>query len=208
MTNTLVASERRQSRRLTYQGSVEIEAPSRREWISGEGRDLSEGGLSVRLSERFDLHTLVRFRLSTAGVRTPVECLGRVAWTTARLDLRTEPPYPYDMGIEFVKVPAFIRRRLTRAYLHLRQQQQPPVPAPHLRGVQIGGRRYEPSVTYETSPQSSWHLIIRCEDVACYAKRFDSVSAAVAGWKVFRAERIRPAPRVRPAAPRRRRKRA
>ena len=194
--NTLMHTERRQSRRLPYQGSVQVEAPVRGGWISGEGRDLSEGGLSVRLTERLDLHTLVRLRLSTGRVRTSVECVGRVAWTTERLDLRAEPPYPYDMGIEFVQVPMFIRRRLSHAYQQLRQSQRPAVRVPILRGATLNGRYYTPSIAYETTPQPAWHLIVRSEDVPCYAQRFASASGAVAGWRAFKLERGR-----RPARP-------
>ncbi len=206
MMNTLMHTERRQSRRLPYQGSVEIETPVRGGWISGEAHDLSEGGLSIRLTERLDLHTLVRLRLSPGRVRTPMECVGRVAWTTERLDLQAAPPYPYDMGIEFVKVPAFIRRRLSRAYQRL-QQPRSSARVPTLRGARLNGRLYVPSVAYEAAPQSAWHLIVRTEDVPCYAKRFASASALVAGWNAFKRERgRRPArPAVRSA---RRRKRS
>ena len=188
--NTLMHTERRQSRRLPYAGPVQIEAPARNGWISGEGRDLNEGGLSIRLTERLDLHTLVRLRLATGRTRTSVECVGRVAWTTERVDLRPEPPYPYDMGIEFVQVPAFIRRRLSHAYQRLREQRasRPPTRVPTLRGAALNGRYYAPSVTYETTPQPAWHLIVRSEDVPCYARRFTSAAAAVDGWRAFKRE--------------------
>ena len=195
----LMEAERRQSLRLPYDGPVEIETSARGGWVSGHGRDLSEGGLSVRLNERFDLHTVVRMRLSPPRARAPVECLGRVAWTTARMDLVAEPPYPYDMGIEFVKVPALIRRQLTSACQHLRQRQQPPTAVPKLRPVLIGGQRYTPSLTYEGIPRPAWHLIVRAEDVACFAQRFGTAAAAVAGWKTFRQGRESSATKTRRA---------
>ena len=197
--NTVIAAERRQSLRLPYDGPVEIETASRDGWVSGHGRNLSEGGLSVRLNEQFDLHTLVRVRLlpgadapaGTGALRTraPVECLARVAWTTARMDLTSQPPYPYDIGIEFVKVPSPIRRQLTITYEHLRQRQRPPTAVPHPRPALIGGQRYAPSVTYEGIPRPAWHLIVRTEGVPCFAQRFSTAAAAVAGWQAFKQGR-------------------
>ena len=197
--NTVIETERRQSLRLPYDGPVEIETPARGGWISGHGRDLSEGGLSVRLNERFDLHTLVRVRLlpgagAPAGTgvlrtRTPVECLARVAWTTARMDLTSQPPYPYDIGIEFVTVPPPIRRQLTITYERLRQRQQPPTAVPRLRPALIGGQRYAPSLTYEGIPRPAWHLIVEAEGVPCFAQRFGAAARAVAGWRAFKQGR-------------------
>ena len=192
--NTLMDTERRQSLRLPFDGPVEVETTSRAGWISGQGRDLSEGGLSIRLNERFDLHTVVRVRLAPPQARTPVECLARVAWTTARMDLAAEPPYPYDVGIEFVKVPSMIRRQIALAYEHLRQQ-PPPSPTPHLRPAIIGGQTYLPSVTYESVPQPMWHLIVRSDGVPCYAQRFRTSKETVASWQSFKQQRM-PAPAV------------
>lgn len=187
--NTLVETDRRQSARLAYDGPVEIETFACSGWVSGHGRDLSEGGLSVRLNEHFDLHTVVRMRLSPPRARGPVECLGRVAWTTARMDLVTQPPYPYDVGIEFVKVPAVIRRQLAATYEHLRRRAQPPTPVPHVRTASIGGQQYTPVLTYEGIPRPAWHLIVQAEGVPCFAQRFATASEAVAGWQTFRQAR-------------------
>lgn len=196
--NTLVETDRRQSTRLPYDGPVEIATPARGGWISGHGRDLSQGGLSVRLNERFDLHTVVRMRLSPPRARAPVECVGRVAWTTARMDLVAAPPYPYDMGIEFVKVPSLIRRQLAIAYERLRRRTQPPTAIPCLRPALIGGRRYVPSLTYDGVPRPAWHLIVEAEGVPCFAQRFGAAAEAVAGWKAFRQGRESSATRKRP----------
>ena len=195
--NTIMEAERRQSLRLPYEGAVEIETSASGGWISGHWRDLSQGGLSVRLNERFDLHTVVRMRLLPSAdpdapvrrSRAPMECVGRVAWTTARMDLAAQPPYPYDVGIEFVKVPALIRRQLALTYEHLRHRQQPPTALPRLRPVLIGGQWYRPSLTYEGVPRSAWHLIVQAEGVPCFAQRFDTATEAVAGWKTFRQGR-------------------
>ena len=208
--NTIMEAERRQSLRLPYAGSVEIEASASGGWISGHGRNLSQDGLSVRLNKRFDLHTVVRMRLlpstdpeaAVRRSRAPVECVGRVAWTTARMDLVAQPPYPYDVGIEFVTVPALIRRQLAITYEHLRRRQQPPTAVPRLRPALIGGQWYRPSLTYEGVPRSAWHLIVRAESVPCFAQRFDTATKAVAGWKAFRQGRKSSATKTRRARPR------
>ena len=197
--------ERRQSLRVPYQGVVEIEPQGGGSPVTGEGRDLGEGGVSVRVNERLDLHTVVRMRLTPPRLtdrRAParrasaLQCVGRVAWTTARMDLRAEPPYPYDMGIEFLQVPPFIKRQMTMVYRRLRQHQQAAPRAPRLRAAQIGRRFYVPSLSYDVAPQASWHLIVRIDGVPCYARRFASLNAAVAGWKAFRTEHAAARPRA------------
>ena len=197
---SILDPERRQSLRLPYDGPVEVEPAGRGAWISGEGRDLSEGGLCVRLPERFDLHTVVRVRLvaerlraalqaTVASIgRAPVECVGRVAWTTARMDLAPEPPYPYDIGIEFVKLPPLIRRQLTLTYERL-QQRQPQSPSPRLKPARIGGHVYDAVITREPTTDLPWHLVVRTESVPCYGARFQTAAKAAAGWDAFRRHR-------------------
>ena len=97
--------------------------------------------------------------------------------------------YRNDVGIEFVKVPALIRRQLAVTYEHLRHRQQPPTALPRLRPVLIGGQWYRPSLTYEGVPRSAWHLIVQAEGVPCFAQRFDTATEAVAAWKTFRQGR-------------------
>ncbi|MBI1992263.1 MAG: PilZ domain-containing protein, partial [Candidatus Omnitrophica bacterium] len=77
--------------------------------------NVSEGGLCVRLEETLEVRSLVRLQLtpvegsgSGRGQR-PMECAGRVAWVIQRLDLRSAPPFLFDVGVEFVDPPPLLR---------------------------------------------------------------------------------------------------
>src|SRR3989338_6777358 len=66
----------------------------------------SEGGLCLRLDEALEVRSLIRFQVAPAksGERPKsprlIECTGRVAWVIQRMDLRSMPPFLFDIGIE------------------------------------------------------------------------------------------------------------
>jgi len=78
----------------------------------------SEGGLCLRLDESLEVRSLIRLQVAgaraSAGQRRPVECTGRVAWVIQRMDLRSMPPFLFDVGIEFVDPPPLLRRLIAR----------------------------------------------------------------------------------------------
>ncbi|MBI1991807.1 MAG: PilZ domain-containing protein [Candidatus Omnitrophica bacterium] len=83
--------------------------------VPAQSINVSEGGLCVRLEEMVEVRSLVRLQVtpvegsgSGRGQR-PMECAGRVAWVIQRLDLRSAPPFLFDVGVEFVDPPPLLR---------------------------------------------------------------------------------------------------
>jgi len=155
--------------------------------------NVSEGGVCLRLPTMLEVRSLVRLQLTPndgpAGRLRPVECTGRVAWVTQRLDLRNIPPYLFDIGIEFVRPRRSIHRWLTDGQPAGRGRMRE-----HARGLEpatIHGRRYIPRLESDGARESRWHLIVSVEDVPCFSRRFPSERTALAGWMRFRRQQAR-----------------
>lgn len=81
--------------------------------VPADGVNLSGGGLCLRLRETLDVRAVVRLQLTTQPrASRGIECTGRVAWVSQRLDLRPTPPFLFDVGIEFVRPSPRLRRWL------------------------------------------------------------------------------------------------
>jgi hypothetical protein len=137
---------------------------------AGEGRPGDRGG-GLRLSRR-------------------VECTGRVAWVVQRLDLRSTPPFPFDVGIEFVDPPPALRQFLAQrsAIASLKGR---PVREKRLGSAVIRGRHFIPRLEREPSHPNPWHLVVSVDGTPCFSGHYPSDQAAMAAWTTFRRRQAR-----------------
>ena len=155
----------------------------------------SEAGLCLRLEELLEVRSLVRFELQPghAGAGKPsrsVECTGRVAWVIQRLDLRTNPPFLYDVGIEFVDPPSFIRQWMANS--HQAVNAVKPAAAPRaMDSAAIRGRVYVPRLERESTRPARWHLIVSVDGAPCFSARYASERAALLAWNQFQHQQAK-----------------
>ncbi len=142
----------------------------------------SEGGLCLRLPGALEMRSLVRLQVGAgpADGRKRTELVGRVAWVMQRLDLRARPPFPYDVGIEFLQ-PAHLARLAT---VPGGRGERVPRLARDLEPAMLRGRTYAPEVTREGSAR--WHLIVTVESVPCFSGHYASERAARGAWAKFK----------------------
>ena len=155
--------------------------------------NISEAGLCVRLKERLEVRSLINLQLTpsrspAARVAKPVRCEGRVAWVIQRLDLRDTPPFLFDVGIEFARPPAILRRLMTGRRAARKVQ---PAKTVELDGAVIRGRQFVPKVERTPGLAQPWHLVISVDGVPCFSERFGSSAAVKAGWRAFRRRQAR-----------------
>lgn len=158
--------------------------------------NVGEGGLCFRLPANLEVKSVIRFALTRSRNRMsktrPMECTGRVAWVTQRLDLRSMPPYLFDIGIEFINPPSVIAGLLAR-----QESNRPAVGAlmkpriKKLTGANIRGRQFVPRIIRDGDKAAPWHLVVSVEDVPCYSQRFASERAAVIAWVQFQRVQVK-----------------
>lgn len=157
--------------------------------------NLSEGGLCVRLENRLEVRAIVRLQvIPGGGVRRsqrPVECAGRVAWIVQRMDLRATPPFLFDVGIEFVDPPPFLRQFLSQRGGHLEAIKPRAARAKALEPATIRGRQFLPRLERELSHPTRWHLVVSVDDTPCFSGHYPSERAAVADWARFKRRQAR-----------------
>ena len=128
MTTQPSVDEQRQFPRVAFDGQTLIRTPQRATFMPCESRIVSVGGMCLRLEEDMELRSEVDVQIVTGASAAPIQCRGRVNWTTARLDVRPQPPIPYDIGIEFVGLSQHLRSELQRIIDLWRQQQSAATP--------------------------------------------------------------------------------
>jgi hypothetical protein len=152
--------------------------------------NLSEGGVCVRLDDMHDpleVRSLVRLQLTPTrvGMSKRVECTGRVAWVIQRLDLRSTPPFSFDVGIEFVDPPHVLRQ-----FLNQRSDVTPlkgrTVREKRLESAVIRGRHFIPRLEREPNHAPHWHLIVSVDGTPCFSGHYPSDRAAVTAWATFK----------------------
>ena len=192
MTIKTATQERRHFSRAPWPGVLGINLLQPQGVIPVDRVNMSEGGLCLRLPTTLEVRSLVRLRLTparagaTEGLR-PVECTGRVAWVTQRLDLRDMPPYLFDIGIEFVDLPRTWHRWFT-------QQDGSAMPvrdrasgrAKWLQPTVVNGRRFLPMLECDGIRQPRWHLIVSVEGAPCFSQRYPTERAALEAWMQFK----------------------
>ncbi len=149
----------------------------------------SEGGLCLRLEDVLEVRSLVRFQLSSDA--RSVMCTGRVAWVIQRLDLRDNPPFLFDVGIEFVDIPATLRQWLIQRGVSSTKVPNVSVRTRLLEPTALHGRTYVPNVVRETNQALRWHLIVSVESAPCFSGRYASERDALAAWATFKRQRAR-----------------
>ena len=106
-----ILQERRKRARGSFPGRVQITLP-----LSGvleaNPVNFSEGGMCLRLKEALEVSARVQLRLFAEAKKRPLTCAGRVAWVVQRLDLRSAPPFLFDVGIELVNPQSAVRQLL------------------------------------------------------------------------------------------------
>ena len=107
-------TEKRESPRLPFDGQTLIRTGDHTTFTPCEPRNVSIGGMCLRLDEEIELQSEVEVQIVTSDGPQPIQCHGRVNWTTARLDVRAQPPIPYDVGIEFTGLSPQLRAELKR----------------------------------------------------------------------------------------------
>ena len=196
-----VVQEERAGPRVPFQGRVQLELVSRQTPLEGNPLNLSEGGLCLRLEQALDLHAAVTLRLSGPPPLKPFRCAARVAWVVQRLDLRSAPPFLYDVGVEFVDPSPRLRQFVTGRVAGVR----PLLPTPHsvatrqkrttqdaLKAVLIHGRCYIPTVEREPATADPWHLVVAVDGTPCFSQRYASERQALAAWTQFRRRPPKP----------------
>ena len=148
----------------------------------------SEGGLCLRVDEALEVRSLIRFQVAPAragdGQRRSVECTGRVAWVIQRLDLRSMPPFLFDVGIEFVDPPPFLRRLIAQR-ANVAPAQDRSAPARALGAAVIRSRQFIPRLERDAHHPSRWHLVVSIDGAPCFSSRYPSERAALSAWGQF-----------------------
>lgn len=186
--------ERRQFDRAAWPTDIAVNVLEPSGFAPIDHVNLSEGGLCLRLPAMLEVRSLIRFRLASdnpaANRLRPMECTGRVAWVTQRLDLRDMPPYLFDIGIEFVNPPRILARLLSQK-TDKRSGAAAGSRAKQLSAATIRGRRLIPRITRDSDKPAPWHLIVSIDDSPCFSQRFSSESAAHAAWLQFQRKQAR-----------------
>ncbi|MBI4343323.1 MAG: PilZ domain-containing protein [Candidatus Omnitrophica bacterium] len=186
---TAATLERRQHARSPFPERVGIQLLEPSASIAPDGINLSEGGLCLRLERALEVRSFVRLQLSPEAQhprRThSIQCEGRVAWVTQRLDLRTAPPFLFDTGIEFVDPPVWVRRWLIRS-THSGRSRPAPRQGKALAPWEAAGRRFLAYLEHDARRPSRWHLVVTAEGVPCFSGRYASARAAESAWARFK----------------------
>lgn len=169
--------------------------------VAVNGVNVSRSGMCLRVQETLEVRSLVRLQLTPARgepgpserppLGRPLECTGRVIWVVQRLDLRETPPFLYDVGIEFVDLPAPLRQLMAQDTAA--PEAGPPRGRP-IAPAMIRRREYHPRIDRTAGHALPWHLVVSVDGVPCFSSRFPSSKAALAGWDQFKRRQARRRP--------------
>ncbi len=190
------AQERRKLARVDFQGRVEINplesfTNGRPLFFRASSLNLSEGGVCVRVEQELAIRSRVAMRILASPRRQPLECHGRVAWVIQRLDLRTDPPFLYDIGVEFINPSVRLRQFASRLGVALKPPVSISTRRKPLEPATIHGRCYVPQLQQEASAPRQWHLVVTVDGVPCVSRRTATRQAALAAWEQFQRRRRR-----------------
>ena len=154
----------------------------------------SEAGLCLRLEESLEVRSMIRFQLQPGNIGSgkpsrSVECTGRVAWVIQRLDLR-ETPFLFDVGIEVVDPPPFLRQLLAASGERLNTVKRPPAPRP-MESAAIRGRLFVPRLVHEPTRPPRWHLVVSVDGAPCFSARYASERTALLAWTQFQRQQTK-----------------
>ncbi len=186
MAMSTVVSERRNAPRATVLARVEIDAQHLPGRLEARAVNLSEGGVCVRLQLGLDISSQVTMRLFAERQQKPLECAGRVAWVVQRLDLRSEPPFLYDVGVEFVNPSVRLQQFAARFGVELKMVPRPVESSAAFQATMINDRSYVPTLAHEALPVPCWHLVVSVDGAPCLSQRYPTAKQAAEAWKQFK----------------------
>ena len=194
-----VLQERRRFTRAGPSGRVAVNMLCPQTSTPPSSVNVSEGGLCLRLQEMLEVRSLVRLQLTPegSGVRgeRSVECTGRVAWIIQRSDLRENPPFVFDIGIEFVEPSRLVRQLLAQGAERLTVGKTRPVRMRVLEPLTVRNRSFMPQLERTANQASHWHLVVSVDGTPCFSGHYASEHAALAAWAKFRRQQLTSAKR-------------
>lgn len=160
--------------------------------VPAQSINVSEGGLCVRLEEMVEVRSLVRLQVtpvegsgSGRGQR-PMECAGRVAWVIQRLDLRSAPPFLFDVGVEFVDPPPLLRPWMAQRAGGVSALKARSSPQRGLEPSVIRARQFIPRLERDSNHPPRWHLVVSVDGAPCFSGRYPGERAALEAWEQFK----------------------
>ncbi len=187
--------ERRQFTRdpLSARLAVNLLQPSS---LSVNNVNYSEGGLCLRLERALEVKSLVRLQVAAEGAkslkgRRAVQCVGRVAWVMQRMDLRSMPPFLFDVGIEFVDPSPLLRQLMMSQGSQLAALKEPHTKEKLLESAALHGRQYMPHLEHDGHHAKRWHLVVSVDGVPCFSGHFVSERMALTAWAQFKRQQAR-----------------
>lgn len=156
----------------------------------------SDGGFCLRLEQALEVKSLVRLQVAAEGARSlkgrrGVECAGRVAWVMQRMDLRSMPPFLFDVGIEFIDPPPILRQLITSQGGQLAALKHSGGKEKLLELAVLHGRQYLPRLERDTQHAKRWHLIVSVDGAPCFSGHYASERMALIAWVQFKRQQAR-----------------
>ena len=108
-----------------------------------------------------------------------------------RLDLRNEPPFLYDIGIEFVDPPPMLRQLMAQSGMGASAGKKRPARERLLASWAVRGRTYLPQLERTPHQTMHWHLVVSVDGVPCFSERYPSERAALAAWARFKRQQAK-----------------
>ncbi len=187
-------ADRRRSARMPCRTVVELSARPGWPFVPCEARNISVVGICVRFPKELELRSPVRLRV-WKSTGEPIECDGQVNWTMGRSDICQQPPYPYDIGIEFDGLPqttgtllAALLEEFGQSWVGTTEPRR--TEAPGVMPVTIRGQRYVPDLAYQPG-SGTWHLVIYRGKTPYYSQRFANCDDAAKQWQAFKTTMAR-----------------
>jgi len=186
-----ILQERRKSPRTNLLDRIGVRLLRPRGSVPVTSVNVSARGLCFRLEEELVVRSLVRLQvIPDEGRSRTVECSGRVAWVIQRSDLRSAPPFLFDIGVEFVNPPQTLRQWMT-GRLGAETAQAPSATSKALEPIAIRNRTFLPRLKRDANGSSRWHLVVSSDGTPCFSGRYGSEHEALAAWAKFKRERAK-----------------
>ena len=156
----------------------------------------SNGGLCLRLEQALEVKSLVRLQVAAEGARLlkdrrGVACTGRVAWVMQRMDLRSMPPFLFDVGIELIDPSPILRRLITSQGGQLVALNDLDAKERALESATLHGEQYVPRLDRDTQHAKRWHLIVSVDGAPCFSGHYASERMALIAWAQFKRQQAR-----------------
>ena len=197
VTSAQVQQDRRKFPRNDVRPRFEINLVQPPRTIAAGSVNFSEGGLCLRLREILEVRSLIRLQVTPEGgvgerTHRPVQCTGRVRWVIQRLDLSDAPPFLYDVGIEFIDPPQFLRQFLGHHRVAAGVEQAARAARERsLASAMVHGREFVPHLERTSAKPLPWHLIVMVDGTPCFSHHYASERLALAAWASFRRQEAR-----------------